>query len=64
VAGLLKTKAAPTNLAKETQIRRSAPGPSPHEQPLWGIDGLWALLSVDVFTSVRVQLPSTTRRAL
>jgi hypothetical protein len=63
VAGLLKTKAAPINLAKETQIWRSVLGPSPHEQSLWGVDGLWALLTIDVFTSVRVHLPSSTRKA-
>jgi hypothetical protein len=58
MAGLLKTMAAPIIL----QRRRRSGGPrqalhlmSNSQQ---GVDGLWALISVDAFASMSVQLPS------
>jgi hypothetical protein len=58
MAGFLKTKAAPIILRR--RHRSSGPRQALHlvSNPQRGVDGLWALLSIDAFTFVRVQLPS------
>jgi hypothetical protein len=57
-AGSSKTKAAPIILRR----RRRSGGPCQAlhlmSNPQRGVDELWALLSIDAFASVRVQLPS------
>jgi hypothetical protein len=58
MAGLLKTKAAPIILRRRR--RSGGPRQALHlvSYPQRVVDGLWALLSVDTFASMRVQLPS------
>jgi hypothetical protein len=62
MAELLKTKAAPIILRRRR--RSGGPRQTLHlvSNPQQGVDGLWALLSVDAFASVRVQLPSRQGR--
>jgi hypothetical protein len=62
MAGLLKTKAALIILRR--RHRSGGPRQALHlvSNPQRGVDGLWALLSVDAFASVRVQLPSQRGR--
>jgi hypothetical protein len=62
MAGLLKTKAAPIILRR----RRRSEGPRQAlhlvSNPQRGVDDVWAVLSIDAFASVRVQLPSRRGR--
>jgi hypothetical protein len=61
-AGSSKTKAAPIILRRRR--RSGGPRQALHlvSNPQRGVDGLWARLSVDAFTSVRVHLPSRQGR--
>jgi hypothetical protein len=54
MAGLLKTKAIPIILRR--RCRSGGPRQALHlmSKPQQGVNGLWALLSIDAFTSVRV----------
>jgi hypothetical protein len=56
-AGLSKTKAALIILRR--RHRSGGPRQALHlvRNPQCGVDGLWALLSVDAFAFMRVQLP-------
>jgi hypothetical protein len=57
MAGLLKTKAALIILRRRRRF--GGPRQALHlvSNPKQGVNGLWDLLSIDAFTSVRVQLP-------
>jgi hypothetical protein len=61
-AGSSKTKA--TSIILRRRQRPGGPRQALHlmSNPQRGVDGLWALLSVDAFASVRVQLPSRRGR--
>jgi hypothetical protein len=58
MAGLLKTKAAPIILQRRRRSGGLRQALHLVSNPQRGVDGLWALLSVDAFASGRVQLPS------
>jgi hypothetical protein len=57
-AGLLKTKAALIILRRRRRSGGLRQALHLMSNPQQGVDGLWALLSIDTFTSVRVHLPS------
>jgi hypothetical protein len=58
MAGLLKTKAAPIILQRRRRSGGLCQALHILSNPQQGVDGLWAVLSIDAFASVRVQLPS------
>jgi hypothetical protein len=57
-AGLSKTKAALIILQRRHRSRGLRQALHLVSNPQGGVEGLWALLSVDALASVRVQLPS------
>jgi hypothetical protein len=61
-AGLSKTKAAPIILRRRHRSGGLRYALHLMSNPQRGVDSLWALLSVDAFASVRVQLPSRRGR--